>query len=88
MWARPHSGGVFRGPSGFCQTRPSWDPSGWHDEQLIHLARVIGGLVVTNSSLPRTHSGVSGGSLTLIEATLVGCDFVVSYTFTLKSRVA
>src|SRR5262245_16393209 len=87
VWARPQKGGVFRGPSGFCHTRPSCDPSGWHDEHEIHRARVIGAFEVTNSSLPRTHSGVCGGSHTLTLATLAGRAFVASYTLTAKSSV-
>src|SRR5579872_820956 len=62
--ARPSKAGVLRRPSGFCHTRPSLWPSGWHDEQAIHLRVVIGGLAVLNSTLPRTHSGVFGGAHT------------------------
>src|SRR5262249_42861866 len=66
--ARPIIAGVLRKPSGFCHTRPSLWPSGWHETQAIHRRLVSGGRAVLNRVLPRTHSGVVGGSHVLTVA--------------------
>src|SRR5205823_613280 len=66
--AKPNRAVVLRSPSGFCQTRPSWWPSGWHDEQETQRRPLMGGSAVLNSTLPRTHSGVFGGSQVLTVA--------------------
>src|SRR5581483_1657141 len=85
VWASPKRFGVRRFPSGFCHTRPSVSPSGWHDEQLIHFTLPIGGFAEKNSSLPRRHSGVCGGVQTFTDPSLLRA--VRSYTATSKSRV-
>src|SRR5205807_7620386 len=83
VWARPNRAVVLRSPSGLCQTRPSLWPSGWHDEQATQRRLVIGGRAGLNSTLPRTHSGVLGGSHTL---TLPRGAITASWKDTSKSR--
>src|SRR5205823_5251243 len=82
--AMPNSAVVLRRPSGFCQTRASWWPSGWHEAQATQRRCDIGGLAVLNRILPRTHSGVLGGSHT---GTVASFLRLASYTPTAKSSV-
>src|SRR5712692_6826305 len=81
--ARPTNAVVLRKPSGFCQTRPSCRPSGWHEEQATQRRPDIGALAVLNSTLPRTYSGVLAGSHVLI---FLGTAMLTAlYTLTEKS---
>jgi hypothetical protein len=64
-------GGVFRNPSGFSQILPSELPSGWQEKHATHLREDIGESEVAKRILPRTHSGLLGGSQDFMLASFV-----------------